>query len=86
MTGSAMATSRIGTLRARAAAMRGAASGGLSPKRKITKPSPNRSSVERPSASHACGARAPGRVDGTNRGGHFSGGGVPSGTQIGESS
>ena len=29
-----------------------------------TKPRPNRSSVERPSESQACGAREPGRADG----------------------
>jgi hypothetical protein len=59
-------------------------SGGVAPSRSKTKPSPNRSMVERPSASQACGAREPGHVEGTNCAVSAAGMGASSGAQIGE--
>ena len=64
MSGSSIATISSGTPRRAAASDNARASGASAPKRNNVKPRPNRSSVERPSASQACGARPPGWLDG----------------------
>jgi hypothetical protein len=58
--------------------------GALEPSRSNVKPFPNRSRVERPSASQACGARLPGNVAGRYSTVELDGGVAPSSPTIGE--